>query len=130
MYGQLEGAHTDPSLDAVVIGTWPYMHRTLVLAALEAGKHVLTEARLVSQRHTACISQAGQNQRHVGSRHVRALQAANAAEAKEMYQASLRRPLQVAQVVPSPITFKYDETIQDIIKRGVLGELVYVEVMP
>ena len=37
----------DPSLSAVVIGTWPYLHRTLVLAALQAGKHVLTEARLV-----------------------------------------------------------------------------------
>jgi predicted dehydrogenase len=58
------------------------------------------------------------------------VQAANAAEAKEMYQASLRRPQLVTQVVPSPITFKYDATIQDIIKRGVLGELIYVEVMP
>lgn len=41
---------TDPGLDAIVIGTWPYMHRTLVLAALEAGKHVLTEARLVCRQ--------------------------------------------------------------------------------
>ena len=40
----------DPSLDAVVIGVWPYLHRTLVLEALQAGKHVLTEARLVSLR--------------------------------------------------------------------------------
>ena len=38
----------DPSLDAVVIGTPPYLHYTLVLAALAANKHVLTEARLVS----------------------------------------------------------------------------------
>ncbi len=37
----------DESLDAVVIGTWPNMHRTLVLQALQHGKHVLTEARLV-----------------------------------------------------------------------------------
>jgi hypothetical protein len=37
----------DPGIDAVVIGTWPYLHRTLVLEALRAGKHVLTEARLV-----------------------------------------------------------------------------------
>ena len=37
----------DPEIDAVVIGTWPYLHRTLVLAALTANKHVLTEARLV-----------------------------------------------------------------------------------
>lgn len=37
----------DPEIHAVVIGTWPYLHRTLVLAALAANKHVLTEARLV-----------------------------------------------------------------------------------
>ena len=37
----------DESLHAVVIGTWPYLHRTLVLQALQHGKHVLTEARLV-----------------------------------------------------------------------------------
>ena len=37
----------DKAIDAVVIGTWPYLHHTIVLAALRAGKHVLTEARLV-----------------------------------------------------------------------------------
>lgn len=36
-----------PEVDAVVIGTWPYLHHTLVLAALRANKHVLTEARMV-----------------------------------------------------------------------------------
>ena len=36
----------DDSIDAVCIGTWPYMHRNLVLASLESGKHVLTEARM------------------------------------------------------------------------------------
>ncbi|EIE27170.1 hypothetical protein COCSUDRAFT_64103 [Coccomyxa subellipsoidea C-169] len=90
----------DATIDAVVIGTWPYLHRTLVLEALRAGKHVLTEARL----------------------------AMNAAEARELYQESLRHPHLVTQVVPSPITFKYDATIQDIIQKKLLGELVYVEV--
>ena len=33
----------DPDIDAVVIGTWPYLHCPITLAALEAGKHVLTE---------------------------------------------------------------------------------------
>ena len=37
----------NPDIDAVVIGTWPYLHHTIVLAALQANKHVLTEARLV-----------------------------------------------------------------------------------
>ena len=30
----------DPDVDAVVIGTWPYLHCPITLAALEAGKHV------------------------------------------------------------------------------------------
>ena len=45
---------SDESLDAVVIGTWPYLHHTIVLAALAANKHVLTEARLVSLPCTFC----------------------------------------------------------------------------
>ncbi|CAL8462816.1 g2350 [Coccomyxa elongata] len=90
----------DTAIDAVVIGTWPYLHRTLVLEAFRAGKHVLTEARL----------------------------AMNAAEARELYQESLRHPHLVTQVVPSPITFRYDATIQDIIRQGTLGDLIYVEV--
>src|SRR5438477_559713 len=36
----------DPAIDAVVIGTWPYLHEPITLAALAAGKHVLTEARM------------------------------------------------------------------------------------
>src|SRR6266567_2612800 len=36
----------DHEIDAVVIGTWPYLHCPITLAALDAGKHVLTEARL------------------------------------------------------------------------------------
>ena len=38
---------SDPGIDAVCIGTWPVMHKALTLAALEAGKHVLCEARMV-----------------------------------------------------------------------------------
>src|SRR5438552_17909711 len=36
----------DADVDAIVIGTWPYLHCPITLAALETGKHVLTEARL------------------------------------------------------------------------------------
>src|SRR6516162_6275667 len=36
----------DAAIDAVVIGTWPYLHCPITLAALESGKHVLTEARM------------------------------------------------------------------------------------
>ena len=56
------------------------------------------------------------------------MQAMNASEAKEMYNASLRHPGLVTQVVPSPITFEYDASIQDIVKEGILGEILYIEV--
>src|SRR5436190_835054 len=36
----------DPDIDAIVIGTWPYLHCPITLEALKAGKHILTEARL------------------------------------------------------------------------------------
>ena len=52
----------------------------------------------------------------------------NASEAKEMYNATLRHPNLVTQVVPSPLTFEFDATIQDIVKQGTLGELLYIEV--
>lgn len=47
--GNWQDVINDPEIDAVVIGTWPYMHKQLVIAALEAGKHVLCEARMVRQ---------------------------------------------------------------------------------
>lgn len=90
----------DKEIDAVVFGTWPYLHRTLILLALQAGKHVLTEARLTT----------------------------NATEAREVLQASREQPHLVAQVVPSPVTFKWDKTIQDIIACGKLGDLIHIEV--
>ena len=33
-------------VDAVCVGTWPYLHCAVSVAALEAGKHILTEARM------------------------------------------------------------------------------------
>ena len=89
-----------PEIDAVVIGTWPYMHHPVTLAALEAGKHVLCEARM----------------------------AMNAREAHDMLQASRSRPHLVAQVVPSPFSLKVDRTIQRLLAEGFLGELLAIEV--
>src|SRR5690242_14759706 len=64
----------DPDIDAVVIGTWPYLHCAITLAALELGKRVLTEARM----------------------------SMNAAEADRMLAGARRAPHLVTQVVPSP----------------------------
>ncbi len=88
----------DPSIDAVCIGTWPYMHRTLTIAALEAGKHVLCEARM----------------------------ATSAAEAREMLDASRAHPGLVAQIVPSPLTFKVDNLLQQKIAEGYVGDVLAV----
>ena len=90
----------DPELDAVVIGTWPYMHKTMVLEALAAKKHVMTEARM----------------------------AMDSAEAKEMLAAARRSPLIITQIVPSPMTLQYDATIQRLVREGALGELLRVDV--
>ena len=90
----------DPDVDAVVIGTWPYLHCPITLAALEAGKHVLTEARL----------------------------SLSAAEAHRMLAAARRRPELVAQVVPSPFGLKGHYVMQELLDAGFLGELREVHV--
>ena len=100
VYGSWQELLDDESLDAICIGTWPYMHRTLTLAALEKGKHVLCEARM----------------------------ATNAAEAQDMLDASRERPELVAQIVPSPMTFRVDDLIQKQINEGYLGDLLAVEI--
>src|SRR5215218_7513464 len=85
----------DSGIDAVVIGTWPYMHCPITLAALEAGKHVLTEARL----------------------------AMNSSEARQMLAASRARPNLVTQVVPGPATFAADPMVMHLLNEGYVGEL-------
>src|SRR6516162_3403902 len=85
----------DPQIDAVVIGTWPYLHSPITLAALEAGKHVLTEARM----------------------------ALNATEAHAMLEASRRHPKLVTQIVPSPYGLKGHEIVLELIDSGFLGDL-------
>ena len=87
-------------VDAVVIGTWPYMHRVATVAALEADKHVMCEARM----------------------------AMNASEARCMYDALLSRPHLVAQIVPSPLSLRVDRTIQRLIRDGWLGDVLVVDI--
>jgi predicted dehydrogenase len=98
-YGHWEQAVADRDTNTIVIGTWPYLHCPVTLAAFAAGKHVLTEARM----------------------------AMNADEAGRMLDASLAKPGLVAQVVPSPITLFADATIRRLIAEGFLGQLLAVE---
>ncbi len=83
-----------PDLDAVVIGTWPYRHKALSVAALEAGKHVFCQARM----------------------------AMDLAEAEAMC-AVARKAGRVAMLCPVPIGLKYDATVTRLLREGVLGEL-------
>ena len=89
----------DPGIDAVVIGTWPYLHCPITLAALAAGKHVLTEARI----------------------------AMNATEARQMLAASRVRPDLVTQVVPGPSTFAADPMLMQLLADGYVGELQSID---
>ncbi len=88
-------------VDAVVIGTWPYLHCPITLAALEAGKHVLTEARM----------------------------SLNAAEAHRMLTASRKHPNLVCQVVPSPYGLRGYAVLLELLRGGYLGELREVRVV-
>ena len=85
----------DPDLDAVLIGTWPYLHAPITLAALDAGKHVLVEARM----------------------------AMNADESRRMLAASQAHPELICQIVPSPFGLRADRVVKQLIGSGFLGEL-------
>ncbi len=100
VYRDWREAIDDEETDAILIGTWPYMHCRTTVAALEAGKHVLCEARM----------------------------AMNAAEARLMYETHMNNPDIIAQLVPAPFTFKCDNTIIRLLSQGAIGELLAVEI--
>ncbi len=76
------------------------MHCRVTLAALEAGKHVLTEARM----------------------------AMNAGEAHIMRDAARAKPHLIVQVVPSPSTLRIDATVKRLLAEGYLGDLLAIDV--
>jgi predicted dehydrogenase len=88
-----------PDIDAVCIGTWPYTHCAMTIAALEQGKHVLCEARM----------------------------AMNATEGRRMLDAARKAPKLIAQLVPAPHTLEVDRTIQRVLGEGYVGEVLAVE---
>ena len=89
----------DDGIDAVCIGTWPYLHAPVTIAALEAGKHVLCEARM----------------------------AMNSSQAHAMLDAARANPHLTAQIVPAPHTLPLDRTIIHMIGAGYVGDLVAVD---
>ncbi|MGL4551482.1 MAG: Gfo/Idh/MocA family protein [Gemmataceae bacterium] len=90
-----------PEVDAVVVGTWPYLHCPVTLAALDAGKHVLTEARM----------------------------SLDADEARRMLAASRAHRGLVCQIVPSPFGLAGDAFVRKLLGDGYLGELREVSVV-
>ena len=73
-----------PDTNAIIIGTWPYLHCPATLASLAADKHVMVEARM----------------------------AMNVSEAEQMLAAAAAKPHLVTQIVPAPASFNVDATIQ------------------
>jgi predicted dehydrogenase len=98
----IDRVETDPEaifeagdVDAVCIGTWPYKHSEFAVRALEAGKHVLCEARM----------------------------AMNATEARAMLAASRMHDGLVAQLVPAPMDLLVWRTVRRILREGTLGQI-------
>ncbi|MDE0426833.1 MAG: Gfo/Idh/MocA family oxidoreductase [Candidatus Poribacteria bacterium] len=98
-YGNWQDAIADPDTNAIVIGTWPYMHCRATVAALEADKHVMCEARM----------------------------AMNAKEAHTMRAVSRQKTHLIAQIVPSPMTLRVDNTIKRLISEGYIGDVLAIE---
>lgn len=90
----------DPELDAVLVGTWPDQHAPVTITALEAGKHVLVQARI----------------------------ARDAAEARAIAAAAARRPDLVTMVVPAPFTLWADRCVRRLLDDGEIGALRLVRV--
>ena len=80
-------------IDAVLIGTWPYMHCPVTLAALEAGKHVFCQARM----------------------------ALDLDEARRMLRAAMKSD-RVTMLCPPPMGLKGDRVMQRLLAEGLVGQ--------
>jgi len=92
-YGNWAELVSHPDIDIVWIGTPPYLHSTVALSALEAGKHVFTQARM----------------------------AMNLSEAEEMFAAAQRNPHLVTMVCPPPHGLRGSLFMQKLLAEDFLG---------
>lgn len=99
-YEHWQDVINDNDTNAIVIGTWPYMHCRTTIAALIKNKHVMCEARM----------------------------AMNAREAHAMRMMSRRKPELIGQIVPSPMTLRVDKTIKRLITEGYVGDILAIEI--
>ncbi len=84
-------------IDAVFIGTWPYMHKEMSTAVLEGGKHCFCQARM-------CM---------------------NLTEAKPMLAAAQAHPDLVNMISPAPHPLEH--YLRDVVHSGRLGQITSVE---
>lgn len=88
----------DPEIDIVWIGTWPYMHADLTVAALDAGKHVFCQARMAN----------------------------NLADARRMLDASRRHPDRVTMICPPPHGLAGDRVMRRLLQDHYCGQILQV----
>ena len=100
IYDNWQDAIADKETNAIVIGTWPYMHCRATVAALMANKHVMCEARM----------------------------AMNAREAHAMRMIARQKSQLTAQIVPSPMTLRVDNTLKRHIADRYIGDVLAIEV--
>ena len=86
-------------LDAVLIGTWPYLHKDVSVMALENDKHVFCQARM----------------------------AMNAREAREMNDAA-EKSGNVAMVCPAPTGIAGDRLMQRLLSENYVGQVYAIHV--
>ena len=89
----------DDRVDAVFVGTWPYLHSEISEQALQAGKHVFCQARL----------------------------ALDAADARRMLAAKADTGL-TTMVCPPPHGMRFAPRIAQIVESGTLGEIRHLAV--
>ena len=87
------------NVDAVCVGTWPYLHCDITLESLAAGKHILTEARM----------------------------AMNLEESRRMLAASQASD-KVAMIVPAPFYLESEPTLLEMVANGEFGEWLEIHV--
>ena len=89
-----------PDVDAVVVGTWPYLHKEVSVEALQAGKPVFCQARM----------------------------ARDASEARAMLKAQ-QQSGQVAMLCPPPNGMKWDLAMKRLLAGEAVGRIRTVRVL-
>jgi predicted dehydrogenase len=88
-----------PEVDAVVVGTWPYLHKEASIETLQAGKPVFCQARM----------------------------ARDASEARAMRGAQ-RDSGQVAMLCPPPLGMKWDRTMKRLLSEKTIGKVLTIRI--